>query len=319
MLDKLFSAWRARHVLIIGEADGASAWMQTFLEELGAHVLRLPANPGAEALCRTMTAQRIAAVIVPAAHRLCPDADLLFQLSALQTLLCEAREAGVPLCILCSDENVYRARHCPWHVREDSPLGGQTREGLVQSILQLYADGVSRGLLGDAVRVLCVRHMPYLGGGDPSVAQYTRWCRALLNGEVVQVDHPTRSGFFQHPLDVVCGVLMLGARALSEDAPDGGIFNLGASPACVCPNRSAARRLNDRFGGMRPIAEREPPLSPSAPLLDDSRAQQWIGRTGILTADEALSMHMEWERAKRQGDPAALQRTQTRDYLIRML
>jgi len=317
LLDKLNANWGARRVLLVGGADRPTQFMEALLTELGAKPARIPAASGSETLCRAMTAGRISAVIVPALHALAPDRDAAGQLAALTTLLTEAREAGVPLTILCSEENVYRAQQRPWYAREEDMTGGETRAGLIQSVLQLYADGVSRGMCGDAVRTLCVRVPPTLGSGSPATAQYTQWCRALLSDEVVRVRNPAMQGVFVHPLDAACGTLALGARFFAGDEPSAGIWNLGPGPQNLCANRSAALRLIARSGGTRPIEESEPPMGPALPLLDGAKARLLCGIKCQLTGDEALDMLLALERAAREGAEQELQamRAQAQTYV----
>lgn len=306
MIDKLYESWRARRVLLVGGPDLQTLFTQALLEELGAKTARIPTGSSSETLCRALSAARIGAVIVPRAHALAETADPIAHLSALQTLTTEVREAGVPLLILCSDVSVYRARPRPWYAREEDLTGGQTREGLCQSLLQLYAEGAARGLMGDAVCTLIVRHMPCLGGSSPLSAQYTAWCRTLLRGELIPVEHPSMQGVFLHPLEAACGALMLGARFFSGDTgvDESCIFNLGAGPHNLCANRSAALRFVARQGGTRPIQESEPPLAVSPPLLDGSRARLLCGARCLFSADEALDMLLELERAGQEDEKA---------------
>lgn len=304
MIDKLYESWRARRVLLVGGPDLQTRFTEALLEELGAKTARIPAGTNPETLCRALSAARIGAVIVPRAHALAATADPVDHLSALRTLTGEVREAGVPLLILCSDVSVYRARPRPWYAREEDLTGGQTREGLCQSLAQLYAEGVARGLAGDAVRTLIVRHMPCLGGSSPLATQYTAWCRALLSGALIPVEHPAMQGVFLHPLEAACGALMLGARLLDGDtgAGESCVFNLGAGPHNLCANRSAALRFAARHGGTRPIQESEPPLPIAPPLLDGSRARLLCGARCLFSADEALDMLLEIERARQEDE-----------------
>lgn len=301
MLDKALSSWRGHHVLIAGTQKSAR-FTQALLEELGASAVLISPELNAQALCRAMTAHRVAAVIVPRMQELCGAGDSASAcLSWLQMLLDEAREAGIPLVVLATDAGVYRAQSRP--AREDDPLGGETREGLIQSLFSLYADGVARALAGDAVNTLIVHHMPCLSGDAPSVAQYARWCDALLCGEVVPVEHPAMLGAFVHPLEVAHGVLMLGAVCLSLS--QGGSYNLALEPTCLLPNRTAAQRLIARAGGGRPIHESEPPLFRPAQMLDGSRAKALCGAVCRLPAEESLSMLFELMQAERLGKTQA--------------
>lgn len=299
MLETLQSAWRGRHVLLLGTPD-AVRFTLAALAEIGADASLLPPLSSAQALCRAMTRARLSAVVVPRAQELCaPDGDIPASLSRLQTVLAEAREAGVPLVIAATDAPVYRP--LPRPARESDPLGGLTAEGLTQALFALYAGGVSRGLAGDAVRTLWVCHAPPLGGGSPLVRQYARWCDALLDGDVLCVEHPAAQGIFAHPAEIACALLLLGARCL-EDA-QGGAYNVGLSPACLCANRTAARRLAAESGGKRPLRESEPPLTPAQPL-DGSAAQALCGAVCRLRADESLSLLLALRRAGREGEDA---------------
>lgn len=305
MLTQLQAAWRARRVLLVAGADRFGLFMQALLTELGAKPARIPAHADAQTLCRALSSGRISAVIVPAAHALAPG-GVAAQLGALITVLSEAREAGVPLVMLLSDAAVYRAGAYARPAQEGDPIGGDTPDGLIQSVLQLYAEGVSRGLAGDAVSTLIVRHMPCLACGHPLTAQYSVWCRALDENETIPVSHPGMQGVFLHPLDVACGALLLGARFLSGDTSLTGAFNLGAEPQNLLANRTAALRFIREHGGTRPIREIEPPHSAPLPLLDGAHARFLCGARCLIPGSQALSMLLELERAAPGGMEAEL-------------
>lgn len=320
MINPLQSAWRARHVLLLGPAGRPCAFMQALLEALGAKCARISPTEDAEALCRAMQRGRICAVIVPELRALSPRGDAAAQLSALTLFLGECREAGMPLALLLSDAAVYRAAARPWLVCEEDPIGGETRDGLVQSMLQLYADGVSRGLIGDTVRVICARHPPLLGCGHPSVLPYSLWCDALDAGGRLHVPHPGMQGLFVSPLDICCGALLLGARFLSGDDMCSGIFNLAAGPECAAANRTAALRFGRDHGSKRPILETNPPAPPPAPQLGGERARRLAGAHTLIPMDEALSMLLALERAARISPEEELKEInrQAQDYLLRL-
>ena len=319
MLQSLHAAWGARRVLLLGGEDRMTRFMYALLSELGARPACLPLAPDSEALSRTLTSGRVFCVIVPCLRALSGSLD--DQLNALDALLVEAREAGVPLVMLLSDENVYRAAQHPWTVREEDPIGGETRGGLFHAVLQLFADGVSRGLLGDPVHVLCVRHLPCLGCGHPAVAPYDGWCRALDAGEPLTVPHPGAQGVFLHPLDVCIGSLLLGARFLLGDTACTGVFNLDVGAQNLMPGRTAALRLCERCGHERALEETEPPHPILLPLLDGSRARRLCGAHPVIPGEEALLDLLALSRAQRKG-PELLEeaiRAQTTAFLARFL
>lgn len=322
MRNHLLTDWRARHVLLVGGTDALTLAMTAMLEAAGAKCARIPAGTSSEMLCRAMTSGRIGAVIAARAHALSPGLDPAMHLSALRTLLTEAREAGVPLVMLCSDAPVYRAARPPAPLEETDAIGGQDEEGLVQSLLQLYALGVSQGLAGDPVRTLILRHPPLLGSGSPCVQQYVRWCRALLSGELIPVEHPDAQGVFYHPLEAACGALTLGAmmleRAREGEAEAESVYNLAPGPEGLCPNRSAALRLIRRSGGERPIREIDAGPAYRLPRLSAARARLLAGIRPIYGADEALSLLLSLERARLAGSAEAEMQRQALETLKRL-
>lgn len=302
MLQTLHAAWSGRRVLLLDDCGSMTRFLHTLLLQLGARPACLPLGAGSEALARALTDGRVCCLIVPCLRAL--TGSLSDQLHALDGILMEAREAGVPLAMLLSDENVYRAAHHPWLVREDDPVGGETRAGLVHALLQLFADGVSRGLLGDPVHVLCVRHMPCLGCGHPDVAAYDRWCQAFAQGEPLCVPQPDAQGVFLHPLDVCAGSLLLGARFLLGDIGCTGPFNLAVSGENCMPNRTAALRLCRRIGYTRPLLEAEPSPPHRLVLPDGSRTRRLCGAYPRIAADEALSQLWALSCAAKEGGAA---------------
>ncbi|MBR3795038.1 MAG: hypothetical protein IKK34_03265 [Clostridia bacterium] len=320
MIRHLQAAWRARRVLLVGSADRSTCFMQALLDTLGARPARIPATADSETLCRAMQDGRVSVVIVPRAHALAPGEGLTAQLRTLRILLGEAREAGIPLVMLLSDENVYRLSDAPWPLSEDAPLGGETATGLDQAILQLLADGMSRGLLGDAVSTLILRHMPCLGCGHPSVAQYSAWCHALMRDEVIDVHNPSAQGVFLHPADVCLGALSLGARYLAGDRRITGAFNLGPGLQSLMANRSAALRFIRSQGGKRPIRERENAKTAPLPILNGTKARLLCGAQRHIPGDEALSMLLRLEQAALGGFAQAFSeiQAQTQDVLYRL-
>lgn len=321
MIHPLSNAWRARHVLLVGPSGRPCAIMQALLEALGAKCARISPAESTESICRAMQAGRISAVIAPEMRALSAAVSPSSQLDALLSLLGECREAGVPLTLFLSDASVYRAAACPWHAREDDPIGGESRDGLVQSILQLCADGISRGLMGDAVSVILARHLPLLGCGHPAVSAYSLWCGALDAGQRLTVPDPGRQGLFLSPFDAYYGALLLGARFLEGDRACTGVYNLAADTKNILPNRSAALRFSAAHGGKRPILETHPPAQPPIPQLDGTKARRLCGAQPVIAAEEALGMLFALERAaKRSPEDELIEiRRQADAYLSRIL
>lgn len=302
MLEAMLEGWRGKRVLIVGKPDGLCAFLTAMLEEIGARLMRVGDRADAQALCRALTAGRIGAVILPEEMT---GRDLPERLAATLTLIQEIREAGVPLLLALSDAAVYPSS--AGKMNETAAIGGRTREGLEASVLQTAILGAARGLTGDAVRTMLIRHAPTLGG------QYTDWCEALLNGEPVKVENPTARGVFVHPLDVAGCALMLGAEAFRRG--EGGVYHIGTDARSICTNRSAAQRLSMRHHGTAQIQKEEADGEAASVLLDGSAARRLCGAVCRLDADQALDLLFEQRKAAREGREAEMIRKMARTYL----
>lgn len=304
MLEALLSAWRARRVLLIGGPDAQLCSIRALLSALGARPSCIPADSGAAALNRAMREGRVSAVIIPSAHALRTDGSLFDQLHTLDLILRETREAGIPLLLLCSHGDVYLPQDAP--AQEDAPIGGRTREGFIQSALQLLARGYSRGMMGDPVASIICRHPPCLGSGHANTAQYSRWCRDILRGQTPVLEHPGASGTFFHPLDAMLGALCAGACFFEGNPAASGCFNIAPEAKNRCANRSAYLSLAAAEGATRAPREAHPPRPAQQTLLCGNRLRRLCGYCAMLDARQALAFLMETERALAVGQEAAL-------------
>ena len=302
MLEAMLEGWRGKRVLIVGDRGGLCAFLIAVLDEIGARPACVSDRADAQTLCRALTAGRVGAVILPGevTGRGLPE-----RLAATLTLTEEIREAGVPLLLALSDAAVYRQGE--GRANETAEIGGRTREGLEASILQTALLGAARGLFGDVVRTVLVRHAPILGGDCAA------WCDALLDGRTIEVRHPAARGVFVHPLDIVCCALTLGAQAFRQG--EGGLYHIGTDARSISVNRNAARRLAVRHGGESALSEGKEDGETPTQLLDGSAARRLCGAACRLDADQALDLLLEQRRAAREGREAEAIRQMARTYL----
>jgi len=121
----LLNAWCLRRVLLAGHDSAMTRAMSEALSALGARIVRMTMPVSSEALDRALHEGRTAAVIVPVAGAAdCP-------LPALDILLLEAREAGVPLVMLLTGTD---------------------------ALLLRDTQGCTHGFFGDSVSIQCIRH-----------------------------------------------------------------------------------------------------------------------------------------------------------------
>lgn len=135
----MLPVWSLRRVLLAGESCAMLRAMHAQLCAIGARPICFSAPFGEEPLCRALHQGRFSCIIVPSLLDLCPG-DSGNRLAALNVMLSEAREAGIPLVMLLS--------------------GSADRE---TAQLFSHALGCARGAQGDPVSLQCIRHVQ----GDP--------------------------------------------------------------------------------------------------------------------------------------------------------
>ena len=131
----LLSVFSLRRVLLAGEPSAMLHTMHEQLCAVGARPFCYSAPFDEESLCRVLHQGRFSCVIVPELPSLCPG-DPEDRLAALNILLGEVREAGVPLVMLLS-------------------TGGEETVQLFS-----HALGCASGALGDPVSIQCICHAP---------------------------------------------------------------------------------------------------------------------------------------------------------------
>lgn len=130
----MLSVFSLRRVLLAGEPCPMLRTMHAQLSSIGARPFCLSAPFSEEALSRILHQGRFSCLMVPSLLMLCTG-DEADRLGALNMLLGEVREAGVPLVMLLG-----------------SDAGNETAQ------LFSHALGWAAGALGDPVSVQCIRH-----------------------------------------------------------------------------------------------------------------------------------------------------------------
>ena len=98
----LLPAWRGRRVLLAGGEDDMTCAMHALLARIGARPACIPLCSGNETYFRALSTGRGVCLIAP--NLIGPDVcRQSLRLAALQTILCESREAGTPLVMLLAN------------------------------------------------------------------------------------------------------------------------------------------------------------------------------------------------------------------------
>lgn len=132
----LLDIWSLRRVLLAGRSSDMLRTIESQLRAIGARPFQLSVPFGEESLSRALQQRRCASVIVPDLFTL-HGHDSQARLTALDMLLGEAREAGVPLVMLLCRLSAVREAEA--------------------AQLFSHALGWARGTFGDPVNIQCFR------------------------------------------------------------------------------------------------------------------------------------------------------------------
>ena len=307
VLEETFCGLRA---LVIGGYDQPALWMRALLDVLGARTAQEPGSALLDPVdvCAALARERPQAIVWASRPPRDKRLDMAEWVRCAQTLVGEAREAGVRLIVRCSDVWVYSAAPPAFPPDQEDATGGLSVDGLCESLVQQVLLAASRGLLGDPVSAVCARHLPLLYGA--SGGPLDEWARTLRAGAPLHVVGGGCAAVFMHPLDAYAGALMAAAMVLRHGDAYAGAWNFSAPAQCVLSRRGAARALRQALGSASDITEDALPLGTHPQMLCDRPARERLGWHVVWSGEEALAQYA----AYRSG----LERTQAEAFLRAM-
>ena len=302
VLEETFCGLRA---LVIGGDDQPALWMRALLDALGARTAREPGSALLDPVdvCAALARERPQAIIWASRPPRDKRLDMAEWVRCAQTLVNEAREAGVRLIVRCSDVWVYSAAPPAFPPDQEDATGGLSVDGLCESLVQQVMLAASRGLLGDPVCAVCARHLPLLYGaaGGP----LDEWARTLRAGEPLHVGGGGCAAVFMHPLDAYAGALTAAAMVLRHGDAYAGAWNFSAPAQCVLSRRGAARALHQALGSTSDVTEDALPLYAHPQTLCDRPARERLGWRAVWSGEEALAQYAAYrpglERAQAEA------------------
>jgi CDP-glucose 4,6-dehydratase len=335
VIDRAF--WRGRHVLLTGHTGFKGAWMSMLLGSLGAkvHGFALPpeepslfASCGVEAdvvhhigdvrdLDAVERALRAAApeiVIHMAAQSLVqrsyaePVATYATNVMGTVNVLEATRKAtGVRAALIVTSDKCYENRGWERGYREADAFGGHDPYSSSKGCAEIVAAAYRRSFFAanDTCRVATVRAGNVIGGGDWARDRLVPDAmRAFGAGVPLSVRNPNSVRPWQHVLDPVLGYLRLAERLAGDEAAFADGWNFGPDAADSLPVSAVVDQLAKRWGeSARWEHDTSGQWHPEAPQLrlDCTKARVDLGWTPQLGIDAALTLTVDWYRARHDG------------------
>ncbi|HEY6618865.1 MAG TPA: CDP-glucose 4,6-dehydratase [Steroidobacteraceae bacterium] len=326
--------WQNRRVFLTGHTGFKGAWMNLWLQHLGAKVTGYALAPHTEpsmfALVNGDGISHIAdiresgkvrdaviaadpqVVIHMAAQALVRESyrdplatyatNVLGTGSVLQA--CRALQQLQCVLVVTSDK-VYENRGEGRPFVEGDRLGGHDPYSNSKACAELLTVSFRDSFFSDAAPIATARAGNVIGGGDWSQDRLIPDCvRALKAGEAVSLRYPDAIRPWQHVLEPLSGYLALAEALVQAPAAAPRAVNFGPDASSFCTVREVVERFSRSFSG-RPGWRRDTsahPMEAGALTLSSALAGNSLGWRPRLTVDESLAWTADWYRAHATGE-----------------
>ena len=334
-LGRMSSALSGRKILVTGHTGFNGSWLSLWLSSLGAEVVGLSLDPPSEPslfkaidLARRMRSLRGDVTDFDHLRRVFGDEqpEIVFHLAAQPIVRRSYREPratfetnvmgtvnvleaarlteSVRSVVNVTSDKCYENREWTKGYRETDGLGGNDPYSSSKACAELVTaaylksffsgDGGSRPVLALA----SVRAGNIIGGGDWGEDRLIPDCvRALSRGEPVHLRYPRAVRPWQHVLDALSGLLVIGEKLLDEGVRYAGAWNLGPSGETLWTVEQVVRRVCSLWGGGEyRMAEGPHALETNLLILDCSKALRLLGWKARLSTELAIEKTVAWYR-----------------------
>jgi CDP-glucose 4,6-dehydratase len=326
--------WQSRRVFLTGHTGFKGAWMNLWLQHLGAKVTGYALAPHTEpsmfALLSGHCASHIAdirdehrvrealigadphIVIHMAAQALVresyrdPLATYATNVMGTGTLLQACRALPQLECVLVvTSDKVYENHGEGRPFVEGDRLGGHDPYSNSKACAELLTLSFRDSFFSDGAPIATVRAGNVIGGGDWSQDRLIPDCvRALEAGEPVSLRYPEAIRPWQHVLEPLSGYLAFAQALVQAPAATPRAVNFGPDPSSFCTVREVVESFSASFSG-RPGWRRDTgahPKEASALTLSSALAQNSLGWRPRLAVGESMAWTADWYRAHAAGE-----------------
>ncbi len=212
--------------------------------------------------------------------------------------------------VIITTDKCYENREWEWAYREIDRLGGydpySNSKACAELVVSAYRNSFfhPHAYQNHGVALASVRAGNVIGGGDWAEARLVPdIMRAFGSGESVVIRNPSAIRPWQHVLEPLRGYLTVAESLYEDGSKQGEAWNFGPDPSDAQPVEWVLRELADLWGeGAKWEIDRSPQVHEAQNLkLDCSKAAVRLGWRPQLRLREALSMTVDWYRAKLRG------------------
>jgi CDP-glucose 4,6-dehydratase len=326
--------WRDRRVFLTGHTGFKGAWMNLWLQHLGAKVTGYALAPHTEPSMFALVGGRCASHIanIRDEHKvrealIGADPHVVIHMAAqalvresyrdpLETYATNVMGTGIVLqacralqqlqCVLVvTSDKVYENDGAGRPFVEGDRLGGHDPYSNSKACAELLTVSFRDSFFSTGAPIATVRAGNVIGGGDWSQDRLIPDCvRALEAGEPVSLRYPEAIRPWQYVLEPLSGYLGLAQALVQAPATTPRAVNFGPDPSSFCTVREVVERFSASFSG-RPGWRRDAgahPKEASALTLSSALAENFLGWRPRLAVGESLAWTADWYRAHAAGE-----------------
>jgi CDP-glucose 4,6-dehydratase len=338
------SAWPGKTVFITGHSGFVGSWLSTLLRRVGVNVVGYSLSEDPSSASRATWLKALGVVttdgdvrdfegLLAAVDGAKPDIvvhlaaqpilgrgfsapHLTFDVNvngSLNVLEVVRRTSTQALVHVTSDKCYSPAAASQGAVTEDSDLGGESPYPSSKMIAEILFQEFSDLAGEDGPWMASVRLGNVVGGGDEADRLVPNCLRSFRAGRPFAVRDPLAVRPFQHVLDVVHGLALLGQALLERRIPSGTPLNF-APPHMGLTTADLVAALAAAWGpGAACVSEREDIIvfpEQQVLRLDGSRAAELLGWHHQLDLSRTAGWTVEWAQLVDQGVPPSTATTE---------
>jgi CDP-glucose 4,6-dehydratase len=326
--------WHGRRVFLTGHTGFKGAWMNLWLQHLGAKVTGYALAPHTEPSMFALVSGRSPSHFadIRDEHKvrdalLGADPQIVIHLAAqalvresyrdpLATYATNVLGTGSVLqacralkqlqCVLVvTSDKVYENHGADLPFVEGDRLGGHDPYSNSKACAELLTGSFRDSFFGEGAPIATARAGNVIGGGDWSQDRLIPDCvRALKAGGAVSLRYPEAIRPWQHVLEPLSGYLALMQALVQAPATTPRAVNFGPNPSSFCTVREVVESFSAKFSGS-PRWRRDEgrhPEEASALTLSSALAQNVLGWQPRLAIGETLAWTADWYRAHAAGE-----------------
>lgn len=328
------SIYSGKRVLITGHNGFIGSWLCIWLQELGAvvagYALDPPGEPNNFSACRLSQHIRHHHGDVRELDRLLSifgefQPEIVFHLAAqalvrpsyedpkatfdtnvggtVNVLEAVRHTPGVRVVVNMTSDKCYENREWVWGYRENDALGGYDPYSASKGCAELISAAYLRSFFsspnhrGRRIGIATSRAGNAIGGGDWGLDRLIPDCvRALNAGNPIGIRHPLSIRPWQHVLELLSGLLWLGANLWEEPEGFSGSWNFGPSAVDNGSVQEVVERFISVWGGGKweDLSGPGSPHEAATLRLCCDKAASRLGWANNLSLSQAIDQTAAW-------------------------